>query len=39
MERPGRLALLAVRRGGAVRDVFVGGRSVTVAEGVLHLDG
>ena len=39
MGRPSRLALRAIKRDGAVRDVFVGGRSVAVAEGVLHLDG
>ena len=39
MGRPSRLALRATRRDGAVCDVFVGGRSVAVAEGVLHLDG
>lgn len=39
MGRPSRIALRARVDGGRVTDVFVGGRSVLVAEGRLQLDG
>ena len=39
MGRPSRLRLRAIKRGGVVREVFVGGCAVEVAEGTLRLDG
>jgi len=38
MGRPSRLSLRAVKQRGVVHEVYVGGHSVLVAEGVLHLD-